>query len=158
MHADDPLGALGRLGDLVDRNRRRVRREDRVRPRDPVELGKGLPLRPELLDDRLDHEIAVGEILELGREGQSRERGVPLLGGHLPLLDRAAEVVLDRPAGALAQLVAHLAADRLVPGLGRNLRDSGAHRAEPDDSNLANLHGGNPTQGRKSPPRPSSGQ
>ena len=31
-------------------------------PRDPVELGEQLALRLELLDDRLDDEIAVGEV------------------------------------------------------------------------------------------------
>ena len=63
----------------------------------PVELGEGLALRLELLDDRLDHEIAVGEVRELGRERQPADRGVALLGRHLPFLDGTAEVVLDLP-------------------------------------------------------------
>ena len=142
VHADDALGMLGRLGDLADGDRRGVRGEDRLRRDEPVELGEGLALRLELLDDRLDHEIAVGEIRELGRERQPADRGVALLGRHLPLLDRTAEVVLDRPAGALAELLAHLAAHGLEAGLGRDLRDPRSHRPETDHSDLANLHGG----------------
>ena len=151
VHADDPLGMLGRLGDLPDGDRRRVRGQDCLRPNDAVELGEGLPLRLELLDDRLDHQIAVGEIRELGRERQPADRGVALLGCHLPLLDRTAEVVLDRPAGTLAELLAHLAAHGLEAGLGRDLRDPRSHRPETDHSDLANLHGGT-LPGKKTAP------
>ena len=151
VHADDTLGMLGRLGDLPDGDRRRVRREDCLRRDDALELGEGLALRLELLDDRFDHQIALGEIRELGRERQPAERGVALLGGHLPLLDRTAEVMLDRPAGTLAQLLAHLAADGLEAGLGRDLRDPRSHRPETDHSDLANLHGGT-LPGKKTAP------
>ena len=68
VHADHALRMLGRLGDGMDRDRRGVRREDRVGPHEAVELGEHLALRLELLDDRLDHEIAVGQVGELGRE------------------------------------------------------------------------------------------
>ena len=78
-----------------------------------VELGEHLPLRLELLDDRLDHEVAVGQVGELGREGQPAERRVPLLGGRLALLDGAANVVRDRLSGAFTELLADLAPDRL---------------------------------------------
>ena len=54
------------------------------------------------------------------------------------LLDRTPDVVLDRPAGALAKLVADLAADRLEAGLRGDLRDPGAHRAQADDSHPTN--------------------
>ena len=36
--------------------------------RDPVELGEQLALRLELLDDRLDHEVAVREVADVGRQ------------------------------------------------------------------------------------------
>ena len=88
VHADDALGMLGRLGDRVDRDRGRVRGENCVRPDDAVELGEDLALRLELLDDRLDHEVALREVGELGREAQPPERRVTLLGRGLALLDR----------------------------------------------------------------------
>ena len=103
-----------------------------------VELGEHLALRLELLDDRLDHEIAVGQVGELGREGQPAERRVPLLGGRLAFLDGAANVVRDRLSGAFAELLADLAPDRLEPGLRGDLRDARTHRAQADDSHPTN--------------------
>ena len=77
VHADDPLGPCRRGGDLGDGERRGVRREHGVGPADPVELGEELALRLQLLDDRLDHEVAVGEVVELGGQGQPADRLVP---------------------------------------------------------------------------------
>jgi hypothetical protein len=49
--------------------------------------------------------------------------------------------VVDRPAGALAELGCDLAADDLEPGLKADLRDPGTHRAEPNDADARDLHG-----------------
>ena len=96
-------------------------------------------LRRELLDDRLDHEVAVGEVGEVGRQREPPDRDIP--GGllELALLDLAREEVRDPVARALAQLGRHLAADRLDAGLDAELRDPRAHCAEPDDADLADL-------------------
>ena len=40
-----------------------------------LELGEGLALRLELFDDRLDHQVAAGEVLEARRQRQPPERG-----------------------------------------------------------------------------------
>jgi hypothetical protein len=45
--------------------------------------------------------------------------------------------LLSRP---LAELVADLATDHFVPGLERDLGDSGAHGPQTDYSDLANFH------------------
>ena len=71
VHADDPLRRGDGGGDLGDRERRRVGREDRVRTHDPLELGEERVLGVEILDDRLDHEVAVRKGGELGREGRA---------------------------------------------------------------------------------------
>src|SRR4029453_3276515 len=91
-----------------------------------------------LLDERLDREVAVGEVGELGREREAAERRVAFVGSRIALLYRTPDVVLDRPAGAFAKVVADLAADRLEARLGRDLRDPGAHRAQADDSHPTN--------------------
>ena len=52
---------------------------------------------------------------------------------ELALLDLARQEVADPLARLLPQLRADLAADGLDPGLDAELRDPGAHRAEPDD-------------------------
>ena len=57
MHADDPVGALRRRGDLPDRNCRRVRRDDRVVINDRLGLGNHAAFELQVLEDRLDHEI-----------------------------------------------------------------------------------------------------
>ncbi len=145
MHADDALRSGCRSRDLRDRERRRVRREDGLRTDDSLELAEELELRTEGFDDRLDDEVAVGEVGEIGRERQRRERRLARLGGQLPLVDFALEEVGDPIARLRAELVRDFAADRLVPGLDRKLGDPGAHRAEPDDadaSDLASRHDG----------------
>ena len=54
----------------VDGERGRVRREDRVGRAHALELGEQLPLGVDVLDDRLDHEVAVGEVGDLGRRAE----------------------------------------------------------------------------------------
>ena len=69
---------------------------------DPLELGEELPLRLELLDDRLDHEVAVGEVAELGRQREPAHRVVARRLLELPLVDLAGEEVADPLARLLA--------------------------------------------------------
>ena len=126
-------------GDLGDRERRGVGRKDGVGAADPVELGEELPLRGQLLDDRLDHEVAAGQVVEVGGEREPRDRIVARALLELSLLDLAREEVADPVARALAELGRHLAADRVDARLDAELRDPGAHRAEPDDPDAADL-------------------
>ena len=98
----------------------------------------------ELLDDRLDHEVAADEVVEVGGRRQPGERRLALLGGQSALLDAAAEVVGDLLARALAELVAHLAADRFDPRLRADLCDPGAHGAEAHDAHLPNVRSTHP--------------
>jgi hypothetical protein len=58
VHADDALGVLGRDGDLGDRQRRGVRREDRVGGDDLVEPAEDLLLEVQVLGHGLDDELA----------------------------------------------------------------------------------------------------
>ena len=68
VHADDALGrdvaAAIAVTDSADVLVARIVSA----PADPLELGEERLLRLELLDDRLDHEVAVGEVGELGRQ------------------------------------------------------------------------------------------
>ena len=88
-------GVCVAVGDLRDRERRGVRGEDRGRRDEAVELAEELALDLEILEGRLDHELAVREVGELGRQRQAAERGVLLVLGQPLLLDSAAEVVVD---------------------------------------------------------------
>src|SRR6266576_2413585 len=141
VHADDALGPLGRLRDLGNRERGGVRREDRLRTGDPVELGEDLALERQLLQHGLDHEVAIRQVGELGRERQPADRRVLRLPREPPLFDATREIAVDRRLSPFAELVADFAPDRLEAGLHAHLRDAGPHRPEADDSYSPNLHG-----------------
>ena len=67
VHPDDALRVLARGRELGHRERGRVRRDDRVARQRPLELGEDLALDRRLLEHGLDHDVAVGEVGELGR-------------------------------------------------------------------------------------------
>ena len=142
VHAEDALRVLRRFRDLGHGEGRRVRGQDRIRPSQAVQLAEHLALEVELLQHGLDHEVAVGEIRELGRQAQPGQRRVPLSLRQAAFLDTTGEIALDRRASPLTELGAHLVSDRLETSLNADLRDSGAHRAEADHAHLADLHGG----------------
>src|SRR5262249_61327074 len=112
----------------------RVRREERGWEREAIELGERLALQLELLEHGLDDEVAIGEIGELGRERQARDRSVAFFLRHPSLLDAARQVALDRGASTQAELVADLAADRLEARLDAALCDASAHRPDAADA------------------------
>ncbi len=134
-------GRGGRRGDLGHGERGGVRGEDGVPPAEALELDEQRALRLELLDDRLDHEVAVDELGHLGRRPQPPERGVARVLRELALLDLAREEVPDALGRGLAQLVADLPPDDVEAGLDRDLRDPGPHRPETDDTDPPYVHG-----------------
>ena len=140
MHADDALRRGRRGRDLGDGERGRVRGEHRVGAADALELREQLLLRREFLDDRLDDEVAVGEVGELRRRREQRE--VERL--QLPLLDLARQEVPDALARLLAEVGGHLAPDRVDACLDAELRDARAHGSQSDD---ADLHARDPNRG-----------
>ena len=92
-----------------------------------------LLLRAELLDDRLDHDVAVGEVGELAssaRGGRCRTLSI------WPFSTLRVRKCVDAGARLLPQLGGHLAPDGLDAGLDAELRDARAHRAQSDDSDL----------------------
>ena len=91
-------------------------------------------LTGELLDDRLDDEVAVLDVGQLGGEGDPVDQLRRLLLGELAPLDGPGGGVLDVLATALEGLLVQLDADHLVAVAGEDLGDAGAHRAEADDA------------------------
>ena len=67
VHADEALGLREAGAHLRHRQRRRVRGEDASSADDALELAEDLLLDGELLEHRLDHEVAAGEALVVGR-------------------------------------------------------------------------------------------
>jgi hypothetical protein len=75
MEADDGGRARGRRGNGIDVERRRVRREDASRLRDPIQLAEHLLLQREILEYGLDDQIrAAGARGELGRRDRMDAR------------------------------------------------------------------------------------
>src|SRR5260370_24751150 len=84
--------------------------------------------------------MAVREVGEVRRQRQTSDRGVAVRVGEPSLLDTGGQVALDGCAARLGELVAHLPANRLEPGLDADLRYPRPHRAEADDTDFSNLH------------------
>ena len=134
MHPDDLLRSLRGVCHLRDRQRGRVRREDRLRRRRVVEFPENLPLQLRVLEDRLDHEVRIATgVLEVDGPVNPSERLVRLRLGDLLLLDQLAE----RPADPFEASVDVLGLDVPHPDLvavqGRQLGDAMAHLPRPDD-------------------------
>ena len=95
-----------------------------------LERGVGLPLLVEVLDDRLDDQIAVLQRVERRRARQVAERRVARLRrSTLPLATPSSRNFLMRPRPLSQQRLVHLADDRLVAGGRAHLRDARAHQA-----------------------------
>ena len=91
----------------------------------------------ELLDDRLDHEVAVGEIGELRGEREPPDGGVARgLRRADPSRTLRVRKCAIRSSALLAELERDLATDRLESRLDAELCDAAAHRAQADDTDL----------------------
>ena len=116
VEAGEALGPLQLAAHLVDRERRRVRGQDRVGRRELLGPREDRALRLDLLDDGLDDELGAGErLVEIGghRDGLPR----PLARGLQALLAPSRE------------------ADRRTP-VREDARDSGTHGSGADDRNF----------------------
>ena len=74
MHPDDVLGPRRHRGEVDHRQRRRGRGEDRAGPAHLVEGSEQLLLRAEVLDDRLDDEVHLGEVVGRRRRRHPLDR------------------------------------------------------------------------------------
>ena len=95
VHPDRTLGSLEHGRDLGHRERRGVRGQDRVVANDCFEGAEELVLDSEILECRLDHDVAGCEVGEVGREDQARDRRVARCLVEPALLDLAGQEVRD---------------------------------------------------------------
>ena len=104
VDAADQFRAGRRHREFDDRKRRGVGREDRSGLGDAVEFGEERRLHGEILDDRLDHQIAVGEVAEVGGGGDPAEDRSAFVSFEAALVDLAFEALGelgDRRLGAV---------------------------------------------------------
>ena len=102
MHANDPLGAGCRESNLIDIQPRRVGCQQRALLGIAVNLSENVLLELQLLVRRFDHEVGIGDVLEVQRRRDTRQ---PLLdlalaratacGRRLPVLAHHTETSLE---------------------------------------------------------------
>ena len=125
--------------DRSHRQRARVRREERVRRRLPVERAEDRPLEVEVLERCLDRDVGRrGDRVERQRGPQVREPPVD------PLVDRIrvelelrcppSEADTDPLHACLERLFVDVVEDDFVARFERDLGDPGAHRPGADDA------------------------
>ena len=141
VDADDAAGVGVGGGDLGDAEARGVGGQDRLRLHDRLELAEDRLLDLDRLDDRLDHEVGVGEVLHARGEGDPAEQRRLVLLAQLAARDGASGGVLEVLATALDGLVVDLDADHREAVAGEHLRDAGAHGAETDHADRGEVAG-----------------
>ncbi len=144
METDDPSRPHGRPRQPHDRNRGSVRGEDGLFPDQPAQVRKQLQLERFILGDRLDHQPAWGQRLEVGGADDASQRLLTRLGFDLAALYRLGQRAFDgAPAPGQRRLI-DIADGHVVAGPGAYLGDPGAHLSGSDDPQRAELHAGQP--------------
>jgi hypothetical protein len=133
MHAHDArrVGKTG--GQRGDRQRRRIRREDRVLGHDHLELAKQRAFRVEVFDDHFDDERGAHAITERVHRQDAVDGRARVIVAELVLGNERVERSSD-----LASRIVRGAHPRVekpdgMPRSGRDLRDARAHGARADD-------------------------
>ena len=138
VETEDALRAGRRLGDRGDRERARVRREDRVGRGDGVEHPEDRPLEVQILERGLDDDVGLRpdgvERVAVPEASQPPvDPVVDRVGVELQSRRAAGEPVTDPLPPALDRGLVDVVEDDLVAGLERELGDPGAHRSGADD-------------------------
>src|SRR5579872_451714 len=101
VQARDAVRTLGFGGEFDDAQARRIRADDAVRREQVVELPEKVGLRLDVLDDRLDDEIAILKVVKVCRRTNAAEDGVALRKCHFLLFDELVERFGDAADAAL---------------------------------------------------------
>ncbi len=135
VQPDEVGGALHALGEQADRQGGGVGAEQRVGGDDPLDLLEHLVLELRVLEDRLDHRVAAGQVGRVGGGGDPGEHLVALRPGAPAPGHRLRQQTLGVGLPALGGLDGDVLEQHLDPGLGADVGDAGAHhpRAEHGD-------------------------
>ena len=145
VHAHDPSRVAGGRRDRGDGQRRGVGRQDTVGADDLRQAAEELVLELQALGRGLDHEVAGGELGELGdrlhalecRLGGLDLARVPIGAGGLPARGFLGQALADPLHTALQGLGDRVVQQRLRARAAGELRDAGAHRPRADDTDDA---------------------
>mmetsp|Transcript_21061 Transcript_21061/g.81577 ORF Transcript_21061/g.81577 Transcript_21061/m.81577 type:complete len:639 (-) Transcript_21061:1062-2978(-) len=136
VHAHHVLRAAGERGNLVDVQRRGVGGQDRAGLGDGVELLEHRLLDADLLEHRLDDQVAVLEVVVAQRRAQQGHALGVLVFLQLALLDLGFVVLLDRGHATVEGFLLGLQDRDRQSGVQEIHRDAAAHGAGADDTDL----------------------
>ena len=142
MHAEHTAGIPRVGGDVAYGNRRRIAREDRVGPREDLDLRQHRAFEVEVFVHRLDHQIGTGEAGVVGRPREQGAQSLELRAGELATLE-----TLGENRGRHTQALSHPGQLRVLePGVHLDLEyrragDACTHEAGADDAETADLPG-----------------
>ncbi len=138
VEADDPLGVLQFRADLLDGQRRRVGREDRLGGDVLLDVGEHLLLDAELFEDRLDDPVAVGEVGLVGRAVDERLEAVRLVGADAALAEQLVDLALDGRDTLVDALLVEVGDDHRHPEAPHEEQgELGRHQTGADHADLA---------------------
>jgi hypothetical protein len=141
VQAQHPLRVLGGRGDLHDRDAGGVRRQYRVGVGDhPVQFGEDRGLDGVVFDDGLDDQLAIGQLAQVGGEGQVADGVVAFAFGDLARAHTPLQGLDDPVASGGDQCVGGLEDQHVDAGARRHLGDSGAHLSGADDTYSLDRH------------------
>ena len=138
----ESLGVLELLTDLLHRQRGGVGRENRVVGDDLLDLTEDLLLDPDLLENRLDHEVAVGVLVLVGGAVDERTKAIRTIPVESSLLLELADLFVDVGESLVdARLIKVGDQDRHLELSHEQQRELAGHEAGTDDPDLLDLLG-----------------
>ncbi len=140
MHADELRGPAGHGGELRDRDRRRVGRDDGACAGEPVDLLQDAQLEVEVFGGGLHDELHRRELRVIRRSGDAGERGLAGVARDLFLLLQPLEARIDRGEAAVDGRLRDIDHDDVDAGRSARLRDAVAHGSGADDADALDVH------------------
>ena len=137
MEADEALRVLEDLRHLLDRKRRRVGCEDRIRANDLLNLTENLLLDADLLKHGLDHEIGIRVHTLIGASRDEALDRASILFLHAATLNVLSEVARNVIQASLSALLIHVRHDhRNLQLLSEHQRKLSRHEPSTDHADL----------------------
>ncbi|MDR9060055.1 hypothetical protein FEP39_05166 [Burkholderia multivorans] len=127
MHADETRRIGEQRRERGNRDRRRVRRNDRVGPCDRFDLLQNAALQLDVFGCGLDHDVDRRELRVIGRGRDACERGIARGGGELVFRHQPLEAALQRRESLLERGVRDVDHHDVESCNGGGLRNAVAH-------------------------------
>ena len=135
VETGNALGVFGGAGDAGDRQRRRVGSQYAVCADDGFQIGKQFLFDLQQLDDGLDHQVAVGQVGQVGGWLHARDGCLQLRFGHLALGLCPLQQVTVEGQCIVDGLCTGIEQQNLLTTAGEQLGDTAPHGSGADDAN-----------------------